>query len=220
MNLEHIHSNQTLRQKMKLKVLLLAILVIGTAFSTTWAQRPSGLQPGDDASDFRLKNIDGQMVSLADYKQAKGFIVVFTCNHCPFAKLYEDRIIALHNKYASKGYPVVAINPNDATKQPEDSFEMMVQRAQEKSFPYVYLQDETQEVARTYGAARTPHVWILQKQDNKLKVMYVGGIDNSPEDAANATEKYVERAIDELQAGRIVSKTTTKAIGCTIKWRE
>lgn len=219
MNLEHIHSNQTLRKKMKVKVLLLTILSFGLA-SIAWTQRPSGLQPGDEASDFRLKNIDGQMVSLADYKQAKGFIVVFTCNHCPFAKLYEDRIIALHNKYAAKGYPVIAVNPNDAAKQPEDNFEMMVQRAQEKSFPYVYLQDETQEVARVYGAARTPHVWILQKQDNKLKVTYVGGIDNSPEDAANATEKYVERAIDELQAGRVVSKTTTKAIGCTIKWRD
>jgi peroxiredoxin len=205
---------------MKAKILLWAALFLGLALIAQ-AQRTSGLQPGDDAPDFQLRNIDGQMVSLADYKQAKGFIIVFTCNHCPFAKLYEDRIIALHNKYASKGYPVVAINPNDATKQPEDSFEMMIQRAKEKSFPYVYLQDETQEVARTYGAARTPHVWVLQKQDNnKLKVMYVGGIDNSPEDAANATEKYVERAIDELQAGRIVSKTMTKAIGCTIKWRD
>jgi len=205
---------------MKAKILLWAALFLGLALIAQ-AQRTSGLQPGDDAPDFQLRNIDGQMVSLADYKQAKGFIIVFTCNHCPFAKLYEDRIIALHNKYASKGYPVVAINPNDATKQPEDSFEMMIQRAKEKSFPYVYLQDETQEVARTYGAARTPHVWVLQKQDNnKLKVMYVGGIDNNPEDAANATEKYVERAIDELQAGRIVSKTMTKAIGCTIKWRD
>jgi peroxiredoxin len=205
---------------MKAKILLWAALFLGLALIAQ-AQRTSGLQPGDDAPDFQLRNIDGQMVSLADYKQAKGFIIVFTCNHCPFTKLYEDRIIALHNKYASKGYPVVAINPNDATKQPEDSFEMMIQRAKEKSFPYVYLQDETQEVARTYGAARTPHVWVLQKQDNnKLKVMYVGGIDNSPEDAANATEKYVERTIDELQAGRIVSKTMTKAIGCTIKWRD
>ncbi len=219
MNLEHTYLNQTLRKKMKGKVLLLTTLLLGLA-CIGWTQRTGGLQPGDDAPDFRLKNIDNQMVSLADYKQAKGFIIVFTCNHCPFAKLYEDRIIALHNKYASKGYPVVAINPNDATKQPEDNFEMMVQRAQEKSFPYVYLQDETQEVARTYGAARTPHVWILQKQDNKLKVVYVGGIDNNPEDAANATEKYVERAIEELQAGRMVSKATTKAIGCTIKWRE
>ncbi|MCS7018739.1 MAG: thioredoxin family protein [Cytophagales bacterium] len=204
---------------MKAQRFLLSLLLCWGLATLLWAQRSTGLQPGDEAPDFELKNVDGQLVSLADYKQAKGFIIVFTCNHCPFAKLYEDRIIALHNKYAPKGFPVVAINPNDATKQPEDSFEMMIQRAQEKSFPYVYLQDATQEIARTYGAARTPHVWILQKQDNKLKVAYVGGIDNSPEDPANATEKYVERAIEELLAGRVVSKNTTKAIGCTIKWR-
>lgn len=205
--------------KMKPQRILLILLLAGFAI-TARAQRPAGLQPGDEAPDFELKNIDGQTISLADFKQAKGFILVFTCNHCPFAKLYEDRIIALHNKYAPKGYPVVAVNPNDATKQPEDSFEMMIQRAQEKGFPFVYLHDATQEVARTYGAARTPHVWILQKNDNGLKVAYVGGIDNSPEDASKATEKYVERAVDELLAGRVVSKNTTKAIGCTIKWRD
>ncbi|WP_448518114.1 thioredoxin family protein [Rhodoflexus sp.] len=204
---------------MKAKFLLLSVLLSGL-LSVAEAQNIAGLQPGDNASDFRLRNIDNEIVTLADFKQAKGFIIAFTCNHCPFAKLYEDRLIALHNKYAPKGFPVIAINPNDATKQPEDSFEMMIQRAQEKSFPFVYLQDETQEVARTYGAARTPHIWILQKIDNNLKVVYVGGIDNSPEDAAKATEKYVERTLDEILAGRVVSKNTTKAIGCTIKWRE
>ncbi|MCS6967435.1 MAG: thioredoxin family protein [Cytophagales bacterium] len=203
---------------MKTPTLLLLFLLVGVT-ATAQSQR-TGLQPGDIAPDFSLKNVDGQMVSLASYKQAKGFIVVFTCNHCPFSKLYEDRIIALHQKYAPKGYPVVAINPNDAKKQPEDSFEMMIQRAEEKGFPFAYLHDETQEVARTYGAARTPHVWILQKTEQGLKVAYVGGIDNNPENAVAATEKYVERALDELLAGRSVSKPTTKAIGCTIKWRD
>jgi peroxiredoxin len=175
----------------------------------------TGYKVGDTAIDFKLKNVDGKMLSLAGINDAKGYIVIFTCNHCPFSKMYEDRIIALHQKYASKGYPVVAINPNDAQKEPEDAFEKMVERAKEKNFPFVYLQDQTQEIAKTYGAARTPHVYILGKD---LKVMYIGAIDNNPQDAAKADSKYVENAVDELLAGRKPSLNSTKAVGCTIKW--
>ena len=120
----------------------------------------TGYKVGDVAADFNLKNIDGSMKSLAGYKDAKGFIVVFTCNHCPFSIAYEDRIIGIHNRFSSMGYPVIAINPNDVATVPDDSYEKMIERAKEKKFPFDYLHDETQEVAKRFGAARTPHVYV------------------------------------------------------------
>lgn len=182
-----------------------------------WAQ---GYKPGDKAIDFKLKNIDGRHVSLADYSEAKGFIVVFTCNHCPFSKMYEDRIIALDKKYKSLGYPVIAINPNDPKKQPEDSFDKMIERAKEKGFTFPYLFDETQEVARTYGATNTPHVFVLKKEGKDLIVSYIGAIDDSPRDASKVNKKYVEQAVDALLNGKEIEVKQAKAIGCTIKWRE
>lgn len=188
--------------------------------SASWAPKGEGYEVGDVAQDFSLKNIDGKMVSLASYKKAKGFIVTFTCNHCPYAKLYEDRIIELHNSFASKGYPVVAINPNDVTKQPEDSFDNMKKRAQEKSFPFAYLYDESQEVAAAFGATRTPHIYLLKKEGTELKVKYIGAIDDSPRNADDASELFVSDAINALLKGKEIKKTHTKAIGCSIKWKE
>ncbi len=177
-----------------------------------------GYKVGDIAGDFNLKNVNGKQISLSGLTDNKGAIVIFTCNHCPFSVAYEDRIIALHNKYASKGYPVIAINPNSEKKVPEDSFRNMIKRAKEKKFNFPYLHDETQEVARTYGAARTPHVFILSKDGSKYTVEYIGAIDNNTDDAKSATERYVEMAVDEILAGKKVTKNMTKAIGCTIKW--
>lgn len=179
-----------------------------------------GYKVGDYATDFSLQNIDGKKVSLAQYKDAKGFIVVFTCNHCPYAKMYEDRIIALHNTYASKGYPVIAINPNDADQQPEDSFENMQKRAKEKGFPFPYLQDSSQEITTAYGASRTPHVYLLNKDKKGYKIEYIGAIDNNHKDAAKADQKYVEVALQQMMAGKKPKTNATKAIGCTIKWKE
>ncbi|HOU75143.1 MAG TPA: thioredoxin family protein [Tenuifilum sp.] len=176
-----------------------------------------GLKIGDKAPDFRLKNVDGKMVSLADYTQAKGFIVIFSCNHCPFVKAYEDRMIALHEKYASKGFPVIAINSNDPEVVPEDSFDKMVERAQQKKFPFVYLFDEGQKIYPLYGAARTPHVYILSKKANDLVVEYIGTIDDNYKDASAVKEKYVENAVDALLSGKKPAVTETKAVGCSIK---
>lgn len=176
-----------------------------------------GLKIGDKAPDFRLKNVDGKMVSLADYTQAKGFIVIFSCNHCPFVKAYEDRMIALHEKYASKGFPVIAINSNDPEVVPEDSFDKMVERAQQKKFPFVYLFDEGQKIYPLYGAARTPHVYILSKKANDLVVEYIGAIDDNYKDASAVKEKYVENAVDALLSGKKPVVTETKAVGCSIK---
>jgi glutathione peroxidase-family protein len=203
-----------------MKKISLAFAVV-TAFVLFNAFMPSpGYQVGDKAKDFKLKNVDGKMVSLADYKDAKGFIVVFTCNHCPFAKAYEERIIALQNKYAAKGFPVVAINPNDVSAEPEDSYDNMVKRAQDKNYPFAYLYDESQNYAKEYGATRTPHVFVLSKKDKDLTVEYIGAIDDNVDDPSAVKTKYVENAVDELLAGKKVSTNSTKAIGCTIKWKK
>ncbi len=193
-----------------------AFILIGFA---SLSFRGTGYQVGDVVKDFSLKNIDDSKVAMADHKNAKGFIVTFTCNHCPFSKLYEDRLIELHNEFASKGYPVIAINPNDAEKEPNDSFEKMKERANQKSFPFQYLQDESQEVAKAFGATRTPHIFLLQKEPQGLVVKYIGAIDDSAKDANAAKEKYVKNAINDLLAGKEVRKTKADAIGCTIKWK-
>ena len=198
-----------------MRTVLLILCCVGLFVSSKL--NTTSLNVGDKAIDFTLKNVDGKMVSLSDFKDAKGYIVVFTCNTCPYAQAYEDRIIALDKKYAPQGYPVVAINPNDVEAKPGDSFEKMKERAKEKDFPYPYLIDTEQKVTRTYGASRTPHVFLLGKD---LVVRYIGAIDNNYQNASAATEKYVEDAIEALKSGKEVETNFTKAIGCTIKWKE
>lgn len=173
---------------------------------------------GQKVNDFSLKNVDGKTVSLAQ-QTGKGAVVIFTCNHCPFSQAYEDRIIALHKAYAPKGYPVLAINPNDPVKVPDDSFEKMQERAKSKAFPFPYLYDETQEVAKAFGAARTPHVFIVQKDGKDWVLKYIGAIDNNTESAEKADKKYTEDALNALLAGKTPEPAETKAIGCTIKWK-
>ncbi|MBF9220655.1 thioredoxin family protein [Hymenobacter ruricola] len=174
-----------------------------------------GYQVGDKATDFKLKNVDGNMVSLADNKAAKGYIVVFTCNTCPFAKAYESRIIALNTKYAPLGYPVVAINPNDPAVAPGDSYADM----QKKKYAFPYLVDESQQVAKTYGATRTPHLYVLTRKGTDFVVSYIGAIDDNSEDPKLVKTKYVENAMTEILAGKPATTNSTKAIGCTIKWK-
>lgn len=201
------------------KIILSLLLILGvTAF--TGAQqtaKSSGYKIGDIATDFKLKNVDNKTVSLADYKNAKGFIVIFTCNHCPYAKAYQDRIIALNRKYATKGYPLIAINPNDPAKEPEDSFEEMQKRAKDKGFTFPYLFDEGQKIYPQYGATRTPHVFVLNRENGKNIVRYIGAIDDNYSNAADVNKKYVEDAVDALLAKKPVEVATTVAIGCGIK---
>lgn len=186
-------------------------LLIGILMSFT---SPTGYKVGDKATDFKLKSVDNKMYSMADYKDAKGFIVVFTCNHCPYAVKYEDRIIDLATRYKSKGYVLLAINPNDPAAQPEDSFELMQKRAKEKKFTFPYLFDEGQKIYPQYGATKTPHVFLL---DKNLVVKYIGAIDDNVEDASQVKEKYLENAIAALEKGQEPTPNTTKAIGCSIK---
>lgn len=189
-------------------IMILALL--GSA-SIVLAQ---GYKVGSKVEDFSLKNVDGSMVSLSDYSGEEGVVVIFTCNHCPYAIAYEDRIIDLHNKYASKGYPVLAINPNDPKVQPDDSFDKMVERAEEKKFPFKYVFDENQEVYPKFGATRTPHCFLIDKD---MRVRYIGAIDDNYKSADEVEKTYLEDAIEALSTGKNPDPSFTKAIGCTIK---
>lgn len=194
-------------------VLVLAIVGLLTAFTLKPVE--NGYKVGDTIEDFSLKNVNDEMISLADYEEAKGFIIIFTCNTCPYSVANEDRIIALNKKYESKGFPVIAINPNDPIAVPEDSLEKMKVRAQEKGFRFPYLLDEGQKVYPKFGALKTPHVYIVSQND--MKVQYIGAIDNSSRNPDKVTEKYVENAVDALLVGNKIVKTETRAIGCSIK---
>jgi peroxiredoxin len=174
---------------------------------------------GDTVADFTLKNVDGKMVSLSDYKKSKGAIVIFDCNTCPYSKAYNDRIIALNKKYASQGFPVITINANDPEDSEGDSFEEMVSQSKRKNYDFPYLVDETQNVAKSFGATNTPHVFVLKNDNNTFKVAYIGAIDNNSRDAASASKKYVEEAVNALLANTAVPTAKTKAVGCGIKWK-
>lgn len=202
-------------------IFLIVALVAGFSYAFISSGNPieptntaEGVDVGDQAPDFTLKNVDGKMVSLSDYKKGKGAIIVFTCNTCPYAVMYEDRLNDLQAKYASKGWPIVAINPNSPEARPDDSFEKMQVRAKEKSFQFAYLFDDGQKVYPQFGATRTPHVFLV---DNTLKVRYIGAIDNNAQDASAVTETYLEDAIAAIEAGKNPEPATTKAIGCSIK---
>ena len=194
------------------KIIFLTIVLFAVGLN---AQK--GYDIGDSATDFKLKNIDNTFVSLYDFKDAKGFILIFTCNTCPYAVAYEDRLEALNKKYASKGFPVVAIMPNNTDIKPGDSLEAMKQRSEEKGFTFPYLIDENQHIFPQYGAKKTPHVYVLSKENDVNVVKYIGAIDDNYKDASLVKTKYVEDAVDALLMGMDVSVKITKAIGCSIK---
>ncbi len=201
-------------------ILIAGVLVVIAVLFVNASKPTPGYTVGDYVSDFSLPDIDGKEVSLSNYSSAKGFIVVFTCNTCPYAQAYESRIIDLDKKYASKGFPVIAINPNDLSQKPDDSMEKMKARSSEKGYSFPYLRDDSQEVAKAFGATKTPHVYVLNKEaSKKYKVEFIGAIDDSPRDANDVSEKYVELAIDALLKGEKPSVTEKRAIGCTIKWK-
>ena len=179
---------------------------------------PKGTKVGKKAPEFTLKNVTGEMVSLSDYSKGDGgVILIFTCNHCPYAKLYEDRIKALHAKYQPQGWPVVAINPNDPAIAPDDSYERMQEIATAHAYDFPYLFDEAQTVFSAYGATRTPQVFLLENTNKGFKVAYIGAIDDQAKDASAVSERFVENAIESLKKGEKIEVTETKAIGCSIK---
>ena len=177
----------------------------------------TGYVIGDEATGFNLMNTDLSMVGLTDYPDALGFIIIFTCNTCPYAVASEDRIIALDAEFKDKGYPVIAINPNDPAVQPDDTFELMQKKATDKGFTFPYLYDENDKVYAAYGAKKTPHVYLLQKEAGKNIVKYIGAIDDNVRRASAVNETFLANAVNELLAGKEVSVKETKAIGCSIK---
>ena len=201
---------------LKILVLLTVALVAAAAVIFGMRDYKTGYEVGDIATDFSLKDVSGNQVSLSQFNDAKGFILVFMCNTCPFSIANEERILALDKKYKSVGFPVIGINPNNPVVSPGDSFEAMQQRAKEKNFTFPYLFDEGQQVYPQYGATKTPHVFILKKE-NGLVVKYMGAIDDSVRDSETVTEKYVENAINSLLSDEDIKTTSTKAIGCSIK---
>ncbi len=197
----------------------LMILLAGALMLTSRINAGEPYKPGDIASDFHLKNVSGELISMSQFKDAKGFIVVFCCNTCPVVKKYEQRIIDLNTQFSSKGYPVIAINSNDKSVSPGDSFEEMKKVALDKGYKFPYIYDESQEVAKLWGATNTPHVYVISRTGDQLVVRYVGAIDNNADDPVKADKKYVVNAVNALLMNNQVPITETKAIGCGIKWK-
>ncbi len=169
---------------------------------------------GEPAPYFDLKGTDGANHSLASFRASPVLVVIFSCNHCPYVKAYEDRMVAIQRDFASKGVQVVAINSNDEKAYPEDSFPDMVKRAKDKGFNFPYLRDESQTVVEAYGGVCTPHVFAF---DSARRLRYRGRIDDS-RDPSKVTSHDLRNALDDLTEGKEVRTPDTKPFGCSIKW--
>jgi peroxiredoxin len=176
----------------------------------------ANLRLGDKALDFNLPGIDDKQHTLSDYREREAVVVIFSCNHCPYVRAWEDRMVKIQADYASKGVQIVAINANDATKYPDDSFSKMKERAREKNFNFPYLHDESQQIARAYGAERTPEVFVFNK-DGVLQ--YHGAIDDNYDDPKAVGSQYLRDALDALLSQGRAPTAETKPVGCTIKWK-
>jgi peroxiredoxin len=170
--------------------------------------------------DFSLLNVDGRIVSLADFPEARGFVIVFTCNHCPFAKLYPPRFNQFYEKYASQGVPLLAISSTDTVMYEEDAFSRMRAKAVAEHFTFPYLHDANQTVARNFDAQKTPHAYVIWKDKGKWVVKYNGAFDDNGAHQELVGEPYVANAVDALLAGRRVGVSETASIGCQIYFRD
>lgn len=175
------------------------------------------LHAGDPAPDFALPGVDGKTYQLRDFADRSLMLVVFWCNHCPYVQAWEGRMIELGRTYQPKGVGMVMINSNDARAYPEDSLDSMIRRADEKKYPFPYLQDESQDVARAYGALVTPHPMLFGRDRTLL---FQGRIDNDHQHPERATERYLARAFDQALAGAAVDPAELPVAGCTVKWKE
>jgi len=198
------------------KLLLAIPLVLGLHASATSAAGPLAIGATMPMTDAKLKNVDGTEQTLAGVKQAAGTLVVFTCNHCPFAKRWESRIVELGNTYAAKGIGVIAINANDPKAYPEDEFDVMVKRAKERGMQFPYVVDATSNVARAFGATKTPEAFLFDKSG---KLVYHGAIDDNGEEPSKVENAYLKNALETVSQGQDVLVKETKSIGCGIKFR-
>ncbi len=175
---------------------------------------------GKIVKDFSLLNIDGNMVSLSEYPDARGFIIVFTCNHCPFAKLYPKRMNELSSKYSVIGVPLIAISSTDTAQFEEDTYSRMIKKSEAENFNFPYLFDGEQTVAKNFNAQRTPHAFVIWKENNEWVIKYNGAIDDNGADPGKVNNNYVAEAIDALLNGNEVKLKETKSIGCQIQFRQ
>jgi len=174
------------------------------------------LQIGQKAPDFDLPGVDGRNYSLASVKDARLLVVVFSCNHCPYVVGSEERIRKFYAEFSPRGVAMIAINSNETHNHPTDSFEHMKQRAREKGFKFAYARDETQEIARAYGALRTPHFYVF---DQERKLRYTGRMDDNPRTPAAEKTHELRDAVEALLAGKKPPVEVTNPIGCNVKWR-
>jgi peroxiredoxin len=174
------------------------------------------LKIGAIAPDFNLPGIDGNNYSLDHFKGGKGFIIIFSCNHCPYVRAYEERIKKIQAEYVNKGIGIIAINSNDSDQYEDDSFENMKKRGAEMVFNFPYLRDEEQTVASSYGASHTPEIFLF---DNQRKLVFHGKIDDNWRDETKVKSMYLRDAVEELIEGKEISVPETFTIGCTIKWK-
>jgi len=168
--------------------------------------------------NFTLRNVNGKNVSTQDYKDAKGFIVIFTCNHCPFAKLYTNRFNELNTKYSNLNVPLIAINSMDTLMYEEETFELMQQKAKKEKFNFPYLQDVTQAVGKLFEAKHTPMAFVIWKENNEWLIKYKGAVDDNGAHPKLANS-YISKAVDELLNGKPVSNSETESFGCAIFYR-
>jgi len=176
------------------------------------------LKIGSTGPDFQgLPGTDGRIYDLESFQKGKAVVLNFTCNHCPYAQAYENRFIALAKEFGSKGIAFVAINANDDVHFPEDGFEQMKVRAAEKKFPFPYLRDESQKVAKAYGAVCTPHIFVL---GSRWKLIYEGRIDDNWKEPEKVTTHDLRNALQAIVAGKDVPAPRTNPMGCSIKWKD
>ncbi len=176
----------------------------------------ANLKPGDKAIPFKLPGVDGKEHALDDYADKNAVAVIFSCNHCPYVQAWEDRMVQIQADYADRGVQLVAINANDAQKYPEDSFPEMQKRARQKGLNFPYLYDESQEVARAYGAQRTPEVFLF---DREGVLRYHGAIDDNYDNPAAVRHAYLREALEAVLAGQAPPTSETPPVGCTVKWK-
>ncbi len=198
------------------KTTALTLAAFALAASAVLATGPLPLGASIPSADVKMKGVDGKDVTIGSQKQAAGTLVVFTCNHCPFAKMWESRIVQLGNTYRAKGVGVIAVNANDPTVASDDSYDSMVQRAKDRGMQFPYVVDATSNVARAFGATRTPEAFLFDK-DGKL--VYHGTIDDNGQEPDKVEKAYLKDALDAVVAGGKVPVAETKAIGCGIKFR-
>ena len=199
-----------------MRIFLIPILIIFLFANSAFAD---GKKAGDKVIDFKLKNVDGKMVSMADFTEAKGFVIIFTSNHCNTSKDYEELIIKLDKKYKELGFPFIAINPSDPSVYETETHAHMVTRAKNKAFTFPYLQDANQNVARSFGATRTPEAFLIEKVGEEYFVRYMGTIDLNTE-FKDKKSKYLSNAIDALLEGNEPDPSYKKPGGCEIVYTE